>query len=117
MYLKVSTGKEDLYYRFDDGSSVKIGRGSSNDINLSTEGLSRNHLQIQSSKNGEYYVIDLGATNGSFINEEKLVPNKKFPFNTFFPVQLGFHVKLHLIDESRNTAALDELVKKTKESI
>lgn len=115
MYLKVNDGKKDYYYNFDNKPVVKVGRSSSNDISLDAEGVSRNHIEIHT-ENGEHFIIDQGATNGSFINEERIEANKKVPFNTFFPVQLGFYAKIFLIDEA-NTKVLDTLVKQTKQEL
>jgi pSer/pThr/pTyr-binding forkhead associated (FHA) protein len=116
MYLKVNNQDKDYYYKFEDKKPVTIGRSDKNDIPLTAEGVSRNHLEIIFD-NGEYFVKDLGATNGSFINEEKLDANKKIPFNTFFPVQLGFHAKIYLLDEAGSVNSLDKLVAETKEAL
>jgi pSer/pThr/pTyr-binding forkhead associated (FHA) protein len=113
MYLKVNDGEKDYYYSFDEGKDITIGRGSSNSIKLVCDGVSRTHVEIKSEK-GDYYVVDKGATNGTFINDEKLEKDIKVPFNTFFPVLLGAHAKVFLLDES-DLASLDELVKNTKE--
>lgn len=113
MYLKLNNDDKDYYYKFQDSKPVTIGRSDKNDISLIAEGVSRNHLEVIFD-NGEYFVKDLGATNGSFINEDKLEANKKTPFNTFFPVLLGFHAKLYLLDESGSVDSLDKLVKETK---
>lgn len=115
MYLKVNDGNKDWYYKFSDKQQITIGRGSSNDITLTAEGVSRVHL-IVIDEEGSFFVQDQGATNGTFINEEKLEPQAKVPFNTFFPVQLGFYAKVYLCDES-NIDALEDLVKKTKEDL
>ncbi len=114
MYLKVNNADKDYYYKFEDTKTITIGRSDKNDIPLTAEGVSRNHLEVIF-ENGEYFVKDLGATNGSFINEQKLEPNTKISFNTFFPVQLGFHAKLYLLDEAGSIDSLNKLVKETKE--
>ena len=116
MYLKVSNQDRDQYYQFDDSKPVSIGRAQSSDICLVAEGVSRNHLEIHFD-NGEYFIKDLGATNGSFINEQKVEPGSQVSFNTFFPVQLGFHAKVYLMDESDNVKTLDKLVANTKEDL
>jgi len=113
MYLKVNDGEKDFYYSFDESKTITIGRGSSNSIKLVCDGVSRNHVEIKS-VDGDYYVIDKGATNGTFINDEKLETDKKAPFNTFFPVLLGHHAKVYLLDES-NLEMLQSQVEKTKE--
>lgn len=115
MYLKVNDGNKDFYYKFDDSKVVTIGRGSKNDIVVIAEGVSRNHLKVFN-KDGEFFIEDLGATNGTFINEGKVEAKTKIGFNTFFPVQMGFHAKLHLCDES-NIEMLEEMVKKTQEEL
>lgn len=120
MYLRVNNDGKNLYYKFDDNKlmdkPISVGRSDKSDICIIADGVSRNHLQIFS-KNGEYFIKDLGATNGSFINEQKLSPNEEIPFNTFFPVQLGFHAKIYLIDEAENTKSIDLLVKETQDAL
>lgn len=113
MYLKVNDGNRDYYYKFDEGKTITIGRGSSNDIKLVCDGVSRHHVDILS-VDGEYFVVDKGATNGTFINDERLEKESKVSFNTFFPVQLGFHAKVYLVDES-NVEVIESLVQKTKD--
>ena len=115
MYLKVNDGNKDWYYKFVDKKEITIGRGSSNDIVLKAEGVSRIHLKVLDEA-GEFFIEDQGATNGTFINDEKVEPKSKISFNTFFPVQLGFFAKLHLCDES-NISALEDQVAKTIEDL
>src|SRR5690606_37483247 len=77
---------------------IKIGRSPDCEIQLLVEGISRSHLHVIH-EDGEYYVIDQGSTNGSFINGERLEAGEKAPFNSFFPVKLGFTVYLSLLDQ------------------
>ena len=109
MYLKINDGNKDWYYKFENKPEITIGRGSSNDIAIKAEGVSRVHLKVLDN-NGEFFIEDQGATNGTFINDEKVEPKTQIPFNTFFPVQLGFYAKLHLCDES-NIDSLEDMVK------
>ena len=51
-----------------------IGRGASNAIVIPDAGVSSRHAQLQW-QNGALYFADLGSTNGSFVNGEKLAPN------------------------------------------
>jgi len=41
-------------------------------------GISRRHAMIRKRENG-YEIIDLASTNGSWLNDERLVPNKPAP--------------------------------------
>lgn len=54
------------------GKSIRIGRGiENNDIAIPQEftSISRRHLEIQAS-GAEYRLVDLGSTNGVYVNEE-----------------------------------------------
>lgn len=41
-------------------------------------GISRRHARIRRSEDG-YEIMDLASTNGSWMNDERLVPNKAYP--------------------------------------
>lgn len=51
------------------GEIVTIGRGSSNSIILNDDQVSRNHALIRQ-ESGGYLIIDLGSSNGTFVNEK-----------------------------------------------
>jgi len=60
------------------GQAVTIGRGSSNSMHLSDMLASRNHCRVEG-RQGEFYVIDGGSRNGTFLNgrtvrESRLTP-------------------------------------------
>lgn len=48
-----------------------IGRGSAADLKLDGDALSRLHARIER-RDGKYHLVDLGSTNGSFVNYEKV---------------------------------------------
>ena len=61
---------------------ITIGRSTeNNDIVVNDEKVSRNHLQMVMDDNGNYSVVDLGSTNGTYVNgrrisgEVRLQPN------------------------------------------
>lgn len=98
MFLKVEiNGKED-FYAFKGQDVVKIGRSPVSDIQIINDGVSRNHIEIRCI-DGDFFIFDRGSTNGTFINEEELKVDEQYPFNTFFPVRLGFDVLIYLLDE------------------
>jgi pSer/pThr/pTyr-binding forkhead associated (FHA) protein len=87
---------------------IYLGSGENCEIIISSQGVSRKHVCIVT-ENDQYYVVDQGSTNGSFINEERLVPGKKVEFTSFFPVRLGENVLLTLLsDEDVETSELSE---------
>ncbi|MBS4015505.1 MAG: FHA domain-containing protein [Candidatus Latescibacteria bacterium] len=51
-------------------------------------GVSRLHLLIQKTKNG-YEVSDMDSTNGTWLNDEELIPNKFYPISSGARIRLG----------------------------
>ncbi len=51
---------------------LTIGRATGNDIVITDSKASRNHLQIVQSDNGQISVIDLGSTNGTYVNGQRI---------------------------------------------
>ncbi len=47
---------------------LRLGRSSSNDIQIPDEGLSRNHCLFECTADGSIRVIDLASANGTFVN-------------------------------------------------
>ncbi|MFA5973927.1 MAG: FHA domain-containing protein [Lentimicrobiaceae bacterium] len=53
-------------------STIKIGRDKSNDIQINEPRISRNHAIITDLGDGTYEIKDLGSTNGTFVNGERI---------------------------------------------
>lgn len=49
-----------------------IGRSEDNNFVLSDRWISRNHSMLQCMETGEFYLIDLGSRNGSFVNGRRV---------------------------------------------
>jgi len=58
-------------------------------------GLSRRHAVIRKAKSG-FEVIDLSSTNGTWLNAERLVPNRPYPFGSGAQLRVG-HMRLFVI--------------------
>lgn len=95
--VKIVHESGEKYYSFNNKDKLLLGRSSQAEVQVVLEGVSRQHLYIYHD-NGEFFVEEAGSTNGSYINDEPLEVGKKYDFNTFFPIKLGFDVYLYLLD-------------------
>ncbi|NEQ51771.1 MAG: adenylate/guanylate cyclase domain-containing protein [Leptolyngbya sp. SIO3F4] len=70
LVLKTDAGQRQLWLI---GTSYwTIGRSDDNTFVLPDRWISRNHAMLQFNENGEFYLIDLGSRNGSFVNGRRV---------------------------------------------
>ena len=75
-----------------------VGRSQENNIVITDEKVSRTHLQMVQDDNGNVSVIDLGSTNGTYVNgiritgethlkasDEVRIGNTILPWQGYFP--------------------------------
>jgi diguanylate cyclase (GGDEF)-like protein/PAS domain S-box-containing protein len=55
-----------------NGRSWSLGRSADSTVVLSDRWVSRDHAEIQLMDNSEYYLVDLGSGNGSFVNGQRV---------------------------------------------
>ena len=67
--ISISTGGVDR--RIPLGNRTVIGRAENSHVRLADRSLSRNHAEIQQ-REGASYLVDLGSTNGTFVNGVRL---------------------------------------------
>lgn len=88
--------KQPVYLRFDRelifGRKVD-GSSEGNVFDLSEiggyqAGISRRHAMIRKGENG-YEIVDLASTNGTWLNNERLVPNKSVPLANRSQLRFG----------------------------
>jgi two-component system, cell cycle response regulator len=58
-----------------DRNFINLGRESSNDIVLDKDSVSRRHARI-ATKNGERVIMDLGSTNGTYVNDRQITEHR-----------------------------------------
>lgn len=70
------------------GNHVTIGRSAKADLTVPDESLSRSHCTIEL-VNGNFFITDLGSSNGVYIDGEKISANTRIPFNSFSQLSLA----------------------------
>ena len=93
-----------------DGPSTLMGRGSGCDITLHDDGLSRRHARLICGATGVVGVEDLGSTNGTFVEGEKVTSTRLRDGDRF---QLG---EAALLKFSLSDEFDDAFVRKLQES-
>ena len=78
---------------------IYIGSHENNDIVIPLSEISKKHLKLLITDDGKCFAIDQGSTNGSFINDERLVPGKREDFPILTSMRLGDKVLLTLLDK------------------
>ena len=68
-------------------SVFTLGRNADNDIVLPAEGVSRHHTRLQATSLG--WVVDLGGTNGTWIDSRRLRPNEPAPISPGSTIRVG----------------------------
>ena len=58
------------------------------DLNAAEMGVSRRHAMIRRTESG-FEVLDLASRNGTWLNAERLVPNKPYPFASGSQLRIG----------------------------
>lgn len=65
----LNTNQQEMTF---DNGTVTVGREEDNTIQLQSDGISRHHGKIYSDANGDWFVEDLGSTNGIRLNGKKI---------------------------------------------
>ncbi|MCW5981059.1 MAG: adenylate/guanylate cyclase domain-containing protein [Bryobacteraceae bacterium] len=71
-YLVLPDGDSEGTFALASGYMWKIGRSNANDVVIHDKRVSREHAIIQRDDAGEFYLIDMGSRNGSFVNERRV---------------------------------------------
>jgi hypothetical protein len=72
-----------------DKDIIVIGRASSCDVVLAAEGISRTHARLERGPDGRWVAVDLGSTNGTFLESSRLLPDVPEPFLPGHTLRIG----------------------------
>jgi pSer/pThr/pTyr-binding forkhead associated (FHA) protein len=86
---------EDLA-KHDVNAFKTIGRDASCAIRLDQTVVSKIHAQMRLLTPVIFEIEDLNSTNGTFVDEERLTPNKRYQFSSSAQVRLGNNISLPL---------------------
>ena len=71
-----------------EGEALTLGRGRETDLTLPVEGISRQHARLQRGSQG-WVLVDLGSTNGTFVNGQRLQPEQPYLLRPGDQVAIG----------------------------
>ncbi len=81
--------------RIELGNTVlKIGRFSDNQLVMTDAKASSYHAEIHSDAHG-YSILDLGSTNGTFVNEQRLIPHSPRSLSAGDSIRIGDSIYLY----------------------
>lgn len=90
-----------------DQNAITIGRTTSNDLMLQDPQrvVSSRHAEIRRKPN-DCVLVDVGSTNGTRINDQRVVPGKEYPLHEGDQIRIGdFILRFHLSDSSDSKAS------------
>lgn len=73
-----------------------LGRNEDNAIVLAHEGVSRKHAQISPDRDGNFFLSDLGSSNGTFLNDIRLRAEQRIRLKAGDRINLGPECEIHL---------------------
>jgi pSer/pThr/pTyr-binding forkhead associated (FHA) protein len=98
-----------------EGSHFSLGRSLNNDIPIAHESIGPKHLKIRV-KRGKFYVTDLDTASGTFMGEEKLIPNEEKEWPIFLPLRLGLLASVEIMENAllrkRSTMSLPRFLRR-----
>lgn len=95
-----------------------IGRSEDNNMVLTEPWISRNHAMLQQTETGDFYLIDLGSRNGTFINGRRVsipVTLRNGDRLTFGQTEVAFYYPSKTSDSAK--AEIEENLRETTQTV
>ena len=90
--------------------SITIGRSPENDIVVYNKMASRRHAYLDISRSdGICILVDIGSTNGTFLNDSQIAANEKYPLTDADEISIGPETKVVYFSSSAFHTFLSEL--------
>jgi len=100
MFIKVEVkSKEPVIYIIEQNELIV---GSSPDychLRIDHPSISKKHLKIIQ-ENGQFFALDQGSTNGTYIKGEQVIPGKKVELKPGMKLRLGLYAFVSLIEHA-----------------
>ena len=77
-------------------SRLTIGRAKENDFVIDDSMVSRFHLEVQQIR-GSYFIKDRGSSNGTYLNDRLISPDKYIKLKNGDVIRLGNRIELTLV--------------------
>ncbi|HOK04503.1 MAG TPA: FHA domain-containing protein [Victivallales bacterium] len=105
------------FFKLPEDKMAIFGREEHVDFQILNDSLvSREHFGIECDENGNYVVIDLGSSNGTFLNGKKLDPNEVTILKDGDKIKIGrmnLEYKLH-IEKTKTSDILTQVTAEYK---
>jgi len=88
------------------GECTVLGRQHDSNVCLPGKAVSRHHAQVLR-RNGDYFIEDLGSSNGTYLNGKRLVPNSPASFYDEDRLQIGLFI--FTLKSERPTPTIDSV--------
>jgi serine/threonine protein kinase len=94
-------GRQPQSYRLEK-ELITIGRVPASDIVLESEGVSRQHARIERGPGGGWVVVDSNSTNGTFLDQVRLLPGEPTEWNPGTMLRIGpYFLRLEIAEPAR----------------
>jgi hypothetical protein len=93
---------------FKDGNEIEqavrkkkiiLGRGTTADIRVVSDGISRQHLEVREDEDGKFFIKDITLGNWVLYNDETMVKGEDVEYFDFCPLELPGGIRVFIQDE------------------